>query len=278
MYTRDMSMESAPTMGLMESKKYNCSLPLKPRISRVTASEVSGPVATIVIAVFSSMAVTSSRTTRMSGSRSRAAVTAWENLSRSTASACPAGTAVWRAMSISSEPARRISSFSNQGAVFSVSDFSELEQTNSAKFALWWAGVERMGRISNSSTATPRRAHCQAASEPASPAPMMRMGLGIQVRLMVMEHAPGAETPHPQGWAIAGAGRTVSPAMIYVSHAHSCANGERPGGRGGLLALRRELDVNLRFRFDWLPIHVIGLVAPLFHGIHGRLGQHGRAA
>jgi hypothetical protein len=32
----------------------------------------------------------------------------------------------------------------------------------------------RMGRISNNSTATPRRAHCHAASDPASPAPMMR--------------------------------------------------------------------------------------------------------
>ena len=117
----------------------------------------------------------------MSGSRSIAAVTASANFSRSTASAWPAGTAVSRAISISSEPARRISSFSSQGAVFSVSDFSELEHTNSAKFAVWWAGVERTGRISNSSTATPRRAHCQAASEPASPAPMMRMGLGMNV-------------------------------------------------------------------------------------------------
>ena len=35
--------------------------------------------------------------------------------------------------------------------MFSVSDFSELEQTSSAKFAVWCAGVERTGRISNSS-------------------------------------------------------------------------------------------------------------------------------
>ena len=41
-----------------------------------------------------------------------------------------------RAISISSEPARRISSFSSQGAVFSVSDFSEFEHTSSAKFAV----------------------------------------------------------------------------------------------------------------------------------------------
>ena len=102
----------------------------------------------MVIAPFSSMLVTSSRTTSISGSRSMAAVTASANSSRSTASACPAGTAVWRAISISNEPARRISSFSSQGAVFSLSDFSELEQTSSAKFAVWCAGVERTGRIS----------------------------------------------------------------------------------------------------------------------------------
>ncbi len=46
------------------------------------------------------------------------------------------------------EPARRISCFSSQGAVFSDSDLSELEQTSSAKSAVWWASVERVGRIS----------------------------------------------------------------------------------------------------------------------------------
>ena len=65
-----------------------------------------------------------------------AAVTASENFSRSTANACPAGTAVSRAIWISNEPARRISSFSSQGAVFSVSDFSELEHTSSANFGV----------------------------------------------------------------------------------------------------------------------------------------------
>jgi len=30
--------------------------------------------------------------------------------------------------------------FSSQGAVFSLSDLSELEQTSSAKFAVWWGG------------------------------------------------------------------------------------------------------------------------------------------
>ena len=76
-------------------------------------------------------------------------------------------------MESSRDPARRISSLSNQGAVFSLSDLSEFEHTNSAKSAVWWAGVERTGRISNNSTSSPRRAHCHAASVPASPAPMI---------------------------------------------------------------------------------------------------------
>jgi hypothetical protein len=104
-----------------------------------------------------------------------ASVTAAEKAVRSTARAWPAGTAHWRAISISNEPARRISSFSSQGAVFSESDLRELEQTSSAKAELRCAGVERTGRISQSSTWKPRRASCQAASEPARPAPTMRM-------------------------------------------------------------------------------------------------------
>ena len=120
------------------------------------------------------MWVTSSRTTVMSGSRSMASVTAAEKFSRSTASACPAGTAVCAAICIRRELDRRISSFSSQGAVFSLSDFSEFEHTSSAKCAVWCAGVCRTGRISYSSAGTPRRAHCHAASDPASPAPMMR--------------------------------------------------------------------------------------------------------
>jgi hypothetical protein len=123
----------------------------------------------------SSMVVTSSRLTEMRGSREIASVTRAAKVTRSTAKACPAGTAHARAISSNNEPARRISSFSSQGAVFSLSDFSELEQTSSAKSAVWWAGVERNGRISKSSTSNPRRAHCHAASDPAKPAPIILM-------------------------------------------------------------------------------------------------------
>ena len=43
---------------------------------------------------------------------------------------------VFCAISSSSDPARRISSFSSHGAVFSEADFSEFEHTNSAKSAV----------------------------------------------------------------------------------------------------------------------------------------------
>jgi hypothetical protein len=38
------------------------------------------------------------------------------------------------------------------------------------------------------------------------------MGLGIQVRLMVMEHAAGAETSHPQSRQSRALAEQVSPA------------------------------------------------------------------
>jgi hypothetical protein len=77
--------------------------------------------------------VTSSRNTLIKGSREIVFVTCEANVARSTASAWPAGTEHSRAISMSKDPARRISSFNNHGAVFSLSDLSEFEQTNSAK-------------------------------------------------------------------------------------------------------------------------------------------------
>src|SRR5580693_865758 len=112
-----------------------------------------------------------------------ASVTRAAKVVRSTASACPAGTAHSRAILSNSDSARLISSFSTQGAVVSLSDFSEFEQTSSAKSAVWCAGVERTGRISNNSTSTPRLAHCHAASDPANPAPII-LTLGMFYRLL----------------------------------------------------------------------------------------------
>src|SRR5262245_1782928 len=72
-----------------------------------------------------------------------------------------------------SEPSRRISSCSRPTALCSrSSERKELEQTSSASAAVLWAAVARTGRISCTTTGTPRAAICQAASDPASPPPM----------------------------------------------------------------------------------------------------------
>src|SRR5215510_8669214 len=71
-----------------------------------------------------------------------------------------------------SEPSRRISSCTSPTALCSLSsERNEFEQTSSASAALLWAAVVRNGRISWSTTGTPRAAICQAASDPASPPP-----------------------------------------------------------------------------------------------------------
>src|SRR5215470_1843337 len=72
----------------------------------------------------------------MRGSRRMASLMRRENSTRSTARACPAGTALASAQASNGEPARRISCFRSQGAVFSLSDLSELEQTSSPKSGL----------------------------------------------------------------------------------------------------------------------------------------------
>ncbi len=124
--------------------------------------------------------VTSSRITRIFGSASIASVMRRENSTRSTASACPAGTAVSSAIFKSAEPARRISCFSNHGAVLTDSLFNEFEQTNSPNSVVWCAGVNSglpstIARISYRSTSQPRRAAVNAASGPASPPPITRI-------------------------------------------------------------------------------------------------------
>ena len=95
-----------------------------------------------------------------------------EKISLSTASAPPAATRLMSAASIISEPNSRISSFKSPQAFSMRSAFNEFEQTNSAKFSLLCAGEYFSGFISQSSTSIPRPANCQAASQPASPAPI----------------------------------------------------------------------------------------------------------
>ncbi len=86
----------------------------------------------------------------------------------------PAGTRFASATASSIEPSSRSSAFSWPEALREPSEPRELLQTSSANPPVWCAGVISSGRISHRSTATPRRAICQAASEPAKPPPATR--------------------------------------------------------------------------------------------------------
>src|SRR5689334_20253478 len=71
-----------------------------------------------------------------------------------------------------SEPSLRISACSRPTALLAASsERKELEQTSSAQPSVRCASVIRCGRISCSTTGMPALAICQAASEPARPAP-----------------------------------------------------------------------------------------------------------
>ena len=63
------------------------------------------------------------------------------------------------------------------------SERNEFEQTSSANCPVLCTAVERTGRISCSTTGTPRRAICQAASEPARPPPITWMGGKLRIKL-----------------------------------------------------------------------------------------------
>ncbi len=168
-----MSMVSACTMGAMASKKASESAPVTDRMLSASAPEVSGPVAMIQSPSSGpGSSVTSASDTRISGcDRSRSVIHSAKG-SRSTASAPPAGRR-WRvALSITMPPAARISQCSRPTALrSSSSERKEFEQTISAKWPVRWAKVPTWGRISCRTTGTPRSAACQAASDPAMPAP-----------------------------------------------------------------------------------------------------------
>ena len=96
----------------------------------------------------SGSSVTSSRMSCTRGCCSSARVIASEKASRSTESAPPEGTACASPAEMTSEPRRRISSFSIPAALNGWFDLSEFEQTSSARRSVLWAGVMRTGRIS----------------------------------------------------------------------------------------------------------------------------------
>ena len=152
------------------------SAPVKRKRLRASGWEVSGPLATMT-GPSAGISSSSSRMISTSGSSSRARVISPAKRSRSTASASPAGTAVRSAERMMSESSRRSSSFRTPCARWGLLLLSELLQTSSARRPVLCAGGIFSGRISYRRTGTPRRAACQAASEPASPPPIMVMGL-----------------------------------------------------------------------------------------------------
>ena len=136
---------------------------------------MSGPVATIA-GPASGNASTRRVSNETPGSRRSSSPTRRENAARSTASARPAGTAVSSATRTSREPARRSSSLSSPTALESDAPRSEFEQTSSAKPSAAWASVRSAGFMSTRRTGTPRAASWNAASQPASPAPITVTG------------------------------------------------------------------------------------------------------
>src|SRR5437870_706467 len=153
------------------------------------------------------ISVISSRTIRTAGSASTACVTPSAKCIRSTARQAPAGTRVASATRMTSEPRRRISSLSSPTAVSSVALRKEFEHTSSARRSVVCASVPRRGRISWRSTRMPRRASCQAASQPASPPPIM-------VTRSVIIGSGGGGPPRrvpPRGGRLAAAGPPAAP-------------------------------------------------------------------
>src|SRR5262245_23050417 len=126
-----------------------------------------------------------------------------------------------------SEPSRRISSCKSPTALCSLSsERKEFEQTSSARAAVLWAAVVHSGRISCSTTGTPRAAICQAASDPASPPPMTCtarrrssvMGRDYLVPVLVLQtwaegtrrrSVEAARVPRAKAKAPAGAGALI---------------------------------------------------------------------
>ncbi|MGY3458821.1 hypothetical protein ACVWW5_004271 [Bradyrhizobium sp. LM3.4] len=169
-----MSMDSRCTIGAIASKKASAFSSVSSRMASASGAEVRGPVATMTLLHSAGgRPATSSRAISIRGWSLSALVTAAEKPSRSTASAPPAGTWLASAARMISESRRRISACSRPTALLAASsERNELEQTSSASPSVRCASVMRVGRISCSTTGTPDLATCQAASEPARPAPM----------------------------------------------------------------------------------------------------------
>src|ERR1700716_3031656 len=168
-------MESLCTIGAIASKNASAFSSVSSRMASASGAEVKGPVATMTLRQSAGgRPPISPRWMSIRGWSCNAVVTAAENPSRSTARAPPAGTWLASAARMVSEPSRRISACSSPTALLAASsERNELEHTSSASPSVRCASVIRPGRISCRTTRMPALATCQAASEPARPAPMI---------------------------------------------------------------------------------------------------------
>src|SRR3984957_19009720 len=99
------------------------------------------------------------------------------------------------------EPRARISRCRIPTALVEASsDRKEFEQTSSARWEVWGPAVVRIGRISCRITGTPEFAACHAASEPASPPPMMWIGRmdALVTKLYAIVNAFGGKISAPE--------------------------------------------------------------------------------
>ena len=167
-------------MGLAASKKWQESKPVKIFILLANLFEVNGPVAITVIFSLSGRSSCSILSIWIRGWVDNVFVNDLLNFDLSTAKAPPAGTENLSAVCIIKELKVLNSSCNKPAALSGLRAPKLLLQTNSANSLVWWAGVELRGLISTSFTAIPELAICQAASQPASPAPITTICLSIK--------------------------------------------------------------------------------------------------
>ena len=164
-------IESFSTIGAIASKKCKCCAPVNFFISSANKSDVSGPDARIT-GIFSGIFVISSLIIFILLVFLIVSSTFCENRTLSIARALPAGTCASFAISIKYEPSMDISCFKSPLAFVGSIEPRLLLHTNSARFSVECAPVVLCGRISYKSTLIFLFANCNAASQPARPAPI----------------------------------------------------------------------------------------------------------
>ena len=166
-------MLSASIIGAAASKKYRLSSPIFFFKFSINLLVVRGPVAITLIPSISSTLQTSLFIISILLFDFIFSVIYFENISLSTASACPAGIFALYAALINRLSKISISFFNKPQALVKDSDFKELLHTSSAKSLLVCASLLFSGFISYNFTFILLFARIHAHSHPASPAPII---------------------------------------------------------------------------------------------------------